>query len=87
MSEKSIKTLIQKLISAFESKNLRQLKKYHTGFNNTTVKASLKHLYDTYGKITEFDLDNNFENMRTPWNQEEPLENVFPQAQKACFYE
>ena len=71
------KSLMQKLISTFKPQYLRHLQNPHTGFNNTTGKVALKNLHDTYGTVKAHDLDSNTENMKTSWNKDETLENVF----------
>jgi len=77
------KALLQLTTNAFEEKYLRHLKNKYTGFNNVTVLQVFQHLYNTYGNITELELIENEEKMKTPWNQSEPLETVFHQIEEA----
>ena len=58
--------------------------KKRTGHDNTTVKVTLKNLYDTHDMISAYDLDVNLEKMKTPCNQEESLENNFYQVTKGA---
>ena len=77
------KALLQLTTNAFEEKHIRHLKNNHTGFNNVTVLQVLQHLCSTYGNITQLELIENEERMKTPWNQNEPLETVFHHIEEA----
>ena len=57
---------MQKLIILFEPQCIHNLKNTHKVFNNATVKVYLKNLHYTYVTVTEYDLDSNSENMKTP---------------------
>ena len=41
----------------------------------------LTHLYDNYGIITAVDIENNYEEMRTPYNPALPIESLFHQIE------
>ena len=77
---------MHKLINVFEPTYIRHLKNPHTCFNNTTVKVALKHLHDSCEAFTAYDLDRNSENMKTPWNQDESLENFFHQIENGVLF-
>jgi hypothetical protein len=49
------------------------------GYANISSRGMLDHLLDTYGNITAFDLEINFENMRRAWDPQQPVETLFKQ--------
>jgi hypothetical protein len=56
------------------------------GYANTTARYMLDHLFETYGNITEVDLDINLENMRLAWDPQPPVESLFKQIQYCAAY-
>jgi hypothetical protein len=50
-----------------------------TGFGNVTRLALLTHLRNVYGRITEQDLKQNIQRMRTQWNPPTAIESLFVQ--------
>ena len=59
------KAVLQLTVNAFEEKYLRYLYNRLTGYSNVTVLEIFRHLYRTYGNISELDLINNQEKMKT----------------------
>ena len=53
----------------------------HTGYVGVTTFQMLTHLYDNYGIITAVDIENNDEEMRTPYNPALPTESLFHQIE------
>jgi hypothetical protein len=56
--------LKKQIITVFESMYLDILNDDMVGFANISIRAMLDHIFTTYGNITVFDLENNFEHMR-----------------------
>ena len=75
--------LQQQLITAFDEKYIRGLRNMHTGYVGVTTLQMLTHLYDNYGNITAVDIENNDEEMRTPYNHALPIESLFHQIEVA----
>ena len=71
------KAILQLTTNAFEAKYMRHLYNPYTGYNNTTPLQVFQHLFQMYGKITELELIENEQKMKTPWNQDEPIETIF----------
>jgi hypothetical protein len=46
----------------------------------------LDHIFETYGNITEVDLEINFEHMRRAWDPQQPVETLFKQIQDCADY-
>jgi hypothetical protein len=44
------------------------------------------HLFETYGNITAFDFEINFEHMRRAWDPQQPVETLFKQIQDCADY-
>jgi hypothetical protein len=44
------------------------------GFDNTTSRDMIDHLFLSYGSITAVDIEQNFENMRKAWDPQQPVE-------------
>jgi len=80
------KAVLQLTTKAFEEKYLKHLCHRLTGYNNVTVRQVFRHLYNTYGNISELDLVENEEKMKKAWNQEEPIEVLFNQIEEAVEY-
>ena len=53
------------------------------GYADVTVLEILAHLDDTYGALTEDDLDRNIKLMNSPWNTQDPIETLFDRL-KSC---
>jgi hypothetical protein len=51
------------------------------GFANTTSRDILDHLFLSYRSITAVDIEHNFENMRTEWEPQQPVETLSKQIQ------
>jgi hypothetical protein len=58
------KALNKQIISIFEPMYLEILNENMVGYDNISARDMLDHLFETYGNITEVDLDINFEHMR-----------------------
>ena len=75
--------LRKQIITAFEPMYLDILCDDMVGFANTTARDMIEYLFLTYGSITAVDLERNFENMRKPWDPQQPVETLFKQVQDA----
>jgi hypothetical protein len=51
------------------------------GFDNTTARDMLDHLFLSYDSITAVDIEQNFENMRKAWELHQTVETLFTQIQ------
>jgi hypothetical protein len=58
-----------------------------TGFGNATCLELLAHLHDTYGQITEKELEDNVTRMRTQWNPLTAIESIFIQIKDRIAFE
>jgi hypothetical protein len=56
------------------------------GYDNISARGMLEHLFETYGNITAFDLEINFENMRRAWDPQQPVKTLFKQIQDCADY-
>jgi hypothetical protein len=56
------------------------------GFANISARTMLDHLFTTYGNITAFHFENNFEHMRRAWDPQQPVESLFKQIQYCADY-
>jgi hypothetical protein len=69
--------LKKQIISVFEPMYLDLRNDNMVGYDNTTARDMLDHMFDTYGNITLEDLEINFENMRRAWDPQQPVESLF----------
>jgi hypothetical protein len=58
----------------------------YVGFAKTTARDILEHLFLSYGSITAFDLEHNFENIQKAWDPQHPVETLFKQIQDCVDY-
>jgi hypothetical protein len=56
------------------------------GYADISARDMLDHLFETYGNITEVDLEINFEHMRRAWDPQQPVESLFKQIQDCAHY-
>jgi hypothetical protein len=54
------------------------------GYSNISARDMLDHLFETYGNITEVDLEINLEHMRRAWDPQQPVETLFKQIQECA---
>jgi hypothetical protein len=52
-----------------------------TGFGNVSCMSLLNHLNDVYGHITEKELEQNIQSMRTQWHHPTAIESLFVQIE------
>jgi hypothetical protein len=69
--------LKKQIISVFEPMYLDILNDNMVGYTNISERGMLDHLFETYGNITAFDLEINFEHMRRAWDPQQPVETLF----------
>jgi hypothetical protein len=72
------------IITAFEPMYLEILKNDMVGFTNKTARDMLDHLFISYGRIADVDLEHNWEHMRKSWDPQQAVESLFKQIQD-CF--
>jgi hypothetical protein len=78
--------LKKKIINVFKPMYLDVLNDDMVGFANISARDMPEHLFTTYGNITAFDLENNFEHMRRAWDPQKPVESLFKQIQHCAEY-
>jgi hypothetical protein len=78
--------LKKKIISVFEPMYLEILNDNMVGYANISSRDMLDHPLETYGNITAFDLEINFEHMRWAWDPQQPVEMLFKQTQDCADY-
>jgi hypothetical protein len=78
--------LKKQIIRVFEPMYLEILNDNMVGYANISARDMLDHLFETYGNITEVDLEINFEHMRRAWDPQQPVENLFKQIQDCADY-
>jgi hypothetical protein len=78
--------LKKQIISVFEPMYLEILNYNMVGYANISARDMLDHLFETYGNITEVDLEINFEHMRRAWDPQQPVETLFKQIQDCADY-
>jgi hypothetical protein len=64
--------LKKQIITVFEPMHLKILNNDMVGFDKTTLRDMLEHLFLSYGSITTVDLEHNFENMRKVFQEPHP---------------
>jgi hypothetical protein len=69
--------LRQQLLQAVPRIYIAELANSRVGFANVTPTAILTHLVANYGTITPAELEENLARIKTPWNPDTPIENVF----------
>jgi hypothetical protein len=76
----------KQIISVFEPIYLDILNDNMVGYANISARYLLDRLLETYGNITEVDLEINFEPMRRAWDPQQPVESLFKQIQDCADY-
>jgi hypothetical protein len=78
--------LKKRIISVFEPMYLDFLNDNMVGFAKISARDTLDHFFSTYGNITAFDLEINFEHMSRAWDPQQPVESLFKQIQDCAGY-
>jgi hypothetical protein len=78
--------LKNQIISVFEPMYLDILNYNMIGYASISAIDMLDHLFETYGNITEVDLEIIFEHMRRAWDPQQPVESLFKQIQDCANY-
>jgi hypothetical protein len=78
--------LKKQIISVFAPMYLDILNDNMVGYTNISARYMLDHLFETYGNITEVDLEINFEHMRRALDPQQPVETLFKQIQDCDDY-
>jgi hypothetical protein len=73
--------LKKKIITVVDPMYIEILNDDLVGFSNTTSRYMHDHLFLSYGSITAFDIEHNFENMRKAWDPQQPVETLFKKIQ------
>jgi hypothetical protein len=78
--------LKKQIIGVSEPMHLEILNDNMVGYTNISARDMLDHLLETYGNITAFDLEINFEHMRRAWDPQQPGESLFKKIQDCADY-
>ena len=78
--------LKQLLLGAVDDIYVSSLRNQYTGYTAVTTLAILTHLYDTYGQISDLDLDENEKRMKTKYDPNQPIDVLFRQIEEAEEY-
>jgi hypothetical protein len=78
--------LKKQIISVFEPMYLYILNDNMVGYATISARDMLDHLFETYGNITAFDLEINFEHIRRAWDPQQPVETLFKHIQDRADY-
>jgi hypothetical protein len=78
--------LKKQIISVLDPMYLDILNDNMVGYASISARDMLDHLFDTYGNITEVDLEIHFEHMRRAWDPQQPVETLFKQIQNCADY-
>jgi hypothetical protein len=73
--------LKKQIITVIEPMYIEILNDDLISFANTTSRDMLDHLFFSYGSITAFDIEQNFENMCKAWDPQQPVKTLFKQIQ------
>ena len=71
------------LIAAVDDAYIRSLRDKYIGYANVTTLEMLTHLYDSYARITQGDLDENDRRMKQAWDPNQPFETLIDQIEDA----
>jgi hypothetical protein len=71
------------IIDAFEDQYLNALSDEIVGYANCTSLQLLTHLLLYYAMIAPTELTQNYERLNTPYDHNQPIENLFKQSQDA----
>ena len=77
------KALKSQIIQAVHDLYLKTLKHRITGYANVSTREMLNHLYTSYGKMTPQDLQLLDSEMKTPYDPQLPIENLYEQIENA----
>lgn len=78
--------LKQQLLACTANIHTKSLEHRVYGYARVTTRELIVHLQTAYGRITVNDLSANDERMCVPWNDTEPIENLFEQVDDGAAY-
>ena len=74
------------LMSEFRETYIRALQDRYVGYENVTTLEILTHLYTNYAKITLNNLQENVDEMKAPWDPNQPFETLVDQVYDGMDY-
>ena len=80
------RALKQQLLGAVDDMFVSSLADPHVGYANVTTLQLLQHLYDTYAKITDGDLEENKEAMAAAYDVNLPIETLYKRIEDCVQY-
>ena len=75
--DRTYKALRQLMLASVEEIYAHLLRHWYAGYGQTSTQQLLAHLYTTYANISPFDLQANDVKLRTPYDANHPVENLF----------
>ena len=78
--------LKQLLLGAVEDMYVSSLRNQYTGYTAVTTWDIITHLYDTYGQISDLDLDENEKRIKKKYEPDQPIDVLFKQIEEAEEY-
>ena len=75
--------LKRQLLGSVEDIYMRKMRHRHTGYAARTTLVLLTHLFDTYGRITANNLEENETRFRASWSPNQPFEELVAQIEEA----
>ena len=74
----------QQVLSVSDEKYIRGLSNLHMGYVGVSTNTMFQHLYDNYGVITAFDIEDNDTTMRADYDPSQAIEVLFHQIETAA---
>ena len=84
--DRTDKALSQLILSAVEEMYVCSLRHRYARYGQTTTRQLLDHLYATYANILPADLQSNDVRLRSPYDANHPVENLFDKVENSVNY-
>ena len=78
--------LKQLLLGAVDDMYVSSLRNQYTGYTSVSTMNIITHLYDTYGQISDLDIDENERKMKQRYDPNQPIDVLFKQIESAEEY-
>ena len=80
------RTLKMILIASIDEAYIRSLRDKYIGYANVTTLQMLTHLYNSYARISQFDLKENYKRFKQQWDPNQPSEVLIDQIEDSFDY-
>ena len=74
------------LIASIDEAYIRLLCDKYIGYANVTTLQMLTHLYNSYARISQFDLEENYKRFKQQWDSNQSFEVLIDQIEDAIDY-